>query len=148
MAAIGGGCNALPPTNVAPISGNWPQFSAFNFSDSPTLAPLPPFHSFWPTPCSLLLTREWAELCAVQKLLNKIISRKPVIRPFPSDLSPFFPRWLIPFIVKLLQIREEIRNLEKALEDSVPPSRWLWDQRSHINKAGWKHQPSNSKVGF
>ena len=31
----------------------------------------------------------------------------------------------IPFILNCLQIREESRNLEKLLKDSVPPSRWI-----------------------
>lgn len=101
-AAAGGGCNVPPPTNLAVISGNGPQFSAFSVCDRPALALLPPSHSFWPTLCSLLPTKEWAEICAVQKLLDnrketsdRATSRWPI--PFAESL---------PFILNLLQIRE------------------------------------------
>lgn len=80
------GLQCSPPTNFG-MSGLGPRFSTFSFSDPP-LAVLPPFHSFWPTLCSLLPTREWAEVSAVQKLLNNMISREPVTGPISRWLPP------------------------------------------------------------
>lgn len=117
----GGGCDAPPPTNFTAASGNGPQFSAFSFSDYPVLAAPPPCRSFWPTPCCLLQAREWAELCAVHKLLHNTVSRKPVDQAISRQLTPFAEP--IPFILHLLQIREESRNPEKVLQGSEPPSR-------------------------
>lgn len=110
-----------PPTNFTAPSGNGPQFSALSFSDYPRPAPPPPLRSFWPTPCCLLQAREWAELCAVQTLLHNTVAREPVDQATSRQLSPFAEP--TPFILNLLQIREESGNPEKALLGPEPPSR-------------------------
>ncbi|KAL0608960.1 retrotransposable element ORF2 protein, partial [Plecturocebus cupreus] len=82
-------------------------------------------YSFWPSPCHLFQAREWTELLTAEKLLDKIISRNPigwVLTPFAEP---------IPFILNLLQIREESRNRKKAFktEDPIAPRRTLSGKR-------------------
>lgn len=106
----------------------------------------PPDCSFWPSPCHLFQARQWAELFAAQKLLNKIISRNPI------DWAPIPFAEPTPFILNLLQIREESRNLKKAPKTEDPrrwlcPRRWLWCWRSHLCRGGWEHRCSNSNIG-
>ena len=124
----------------------WTSFLGIQLFWLPHSGSPPPSCSFWPIPCCLLQAREWADLCAVQKLLNKIISRKPVdqaISRQPNRLAE-----PIPFILNAYGLGRKVETRRRCWKSlCLQVEEYRTRRATYLDKGSWKHQPSNSNVG-
>lgn len=117
----GGSCNApLPPISQHPQAMG---LSSLRSASLITPARLPRLH-FVPSGSLLAVSfrPESGQSCVLSRRFYTTQSQgNQWIRPLPGNLIPFAEP--IPFILNLLQIREESGNPEKALLGPEPPSR-------------------------